>query len=54
MLDEVDGNVDRHQGRLDTARKNLGSVARKAKDNMQMTIIVVLIVILVLLIVILK
>lgn len=54
MLDEVDGHVDRHQTRLDKARKNLGTVARKAKDNMQMTIILILIVILVLLIAILK
>lgn len=54
MLDDIDGNVDRHQTRLDKARKNLGSVARKAKDNMQMTIIIILIIILVLLIIILK
>lgn len=54
MLDEVDRHVDRHQTRLDKARKNLGTVARKAKDNIQLTIIVVLIIILVLLIIILK
>ncbi|CAD6449354.1 c7b13645-2a5d-4c62-a045-d86733394138 [Sclerotinia trifoliorum] len=54
MLDEVDRNVDRHQTRLNKARKNLGTVARKAKDNMQMTIILILIIILVLLIIILK
>ena len=54
MLDEVDGYVDRHQGRLDTARRRLGDVARKAKDNKQITIILVLIIILVFLIVILK
>lgn len=54
MLDEVDQHVDRHQTRLDKARKNLGTVARKAKDNMQLTIILVLIIILVLLIIILK
>ncbi|KAM3065227.1 hypothetical protein ACMFMF_011352 [Clarireedia jacksonii] len=54
MLDEVDRSVDRHQGRLDKARKNLGTVARKAKDNMQLTIILILIIILVLLIIILK
>lgn len=54
MLDQVDGHVDRHQTRLDKARKNLGTVARKARDNMQMTIIVILIIILVLLIIILK
>ena len=54
MLDEVDRHVDRHQSTLDKARKNLGTVARKAKDNMQMTIILILIIILVLLIIILK
>ena len=30
LLDEVDGHVERHQSRLDRARKNLGKVARKA------------------------
>jgi len=54
MLDEVDRHVDRHTTRLDKARKNLGTVARKAKDNMQLTVILVLIIILVLLIIILK
>ncbi|KAG4422612.1 hypothetical protein IFR04_004233 [Cadophora malorum] len=54
MLDDVDRRVDRHQTSLDKARKNLGTVARKAKDNMQLTIIVILIIILVLLIIILK
>ncbi|KAH8816267.1 hypothetical protein F5884DRAFT_215954 [Xylogone sp. PMI_703] len=54
MLDEIDRHVDRHQSRLDKARNSLGKVARKAKDNMQMTIIVILIIILVLLIIILK
>ncbi|MCJ1298818.1 hypothetical protein MMC08_001608 [Hypocenomyce scalaris] len=54
MLDEVDEHVDRHQTRLDKARKNLGYVARKANDNKQLTIIIILIIILVLLIIILK
>lgn len=54
MLDEVDGHVDRHTTTLNKARKNLGTVARKAKDNMQLTIILILIIILILLIVILK
>ena len=54
MLDEVDYAVDRHQGRLDGARKQLGTVARKAKDNKQLTTIFCLIIILVLLIIILK
>ncbi|TVY59067.1 Syntaxin-8A [Lachnellula cervina] len=54
MLDEADGHVDRHATTLNKARKNLGTVARKAKDNMQLTIILILIIILVLLIIILK
>lgn len=54
MLDEVDEHVDRHQTRLDGARKRLGTVARKAKDNKQLTTILILIIILVLLIIILK
>lgn len=54
MLDEVDEHVDRHQTRLDGARKRLGTVARKAKDNKQLTVILILIIILVLLIIILK
>lgn len=54
MLDEVDGTVDRHQTRLDRARRTLGKVARGAGENKQMTAIVVLIIILVLLIAILK
>jgi syntaxin 8 len=54
MLDEVDGHVERHTTTLNKARKNLGVVARKAKDNMQLTIILALIIILVLLIAILK
>jgi syntaxin 8 len=54
LLDEVDEHMDRHQTRIDGARRRLGTVARKAKDNVQLTIILVLIVILVLLIIILK
>ena len=54
MLDDVENHVDRHQTRLEGARKSLGTVARKANDNKQLTTIVILIVILVLLIVILK
>jgi syntaxin 8 len=54
MLDEVDRHVDRHTTTLNKARRNLGTVARKAKDNMSWTIIIVLIIILVLLIIILK
>lgn len=54
LLDEVDGHVDRHQSRLDQARKGLGKVARKANDNKQLTTIFVLIIILVLLIAVFK
>jgi len=54
MLDDVDEHVDRHQGRLDGARRSLGKVARKANDNRQITAIVILIIILVLLIIIFK
>ena len=54
MLDDVEQHVDRHQGRLDGARRQLGNVARKARDNKQITVIIILIIILVLLIVILK
>lgn len=54
MLDQVDGHVERQATTLNKARKNLGTVARKAKDNMQLTIILILIIILVLLIIVLK
>ncbi|KAI9713178.1 MAG: hypothetical protein M1820_001163 [Bogoriella megaspora] len=54
LLDEVDESVDRHQSSLDRARRRLGGVARRARENWGMTTIVVLIVVLVLLIIILK
>lgn len=54
LLDEVDGYVERHQSRLDQARKGLGNVARKANDNKQLTTIFVLIIILVFLIAVFK
>ncbi|KIY01729.1 uncharacterized protein Z520_01867 [Fonsecaea multimorphosa CBS 102226] len=54
LLDEVDRGVDRHQGRLDGAKRRLKGVGERAKQNWGMTTIVVLIVILVLLIVLLK
>lgn len=54
MLEDQEALVDRHQGRLDRARKSVGKMARTASDNKQMTTIVILIVILVLLIIILK
>ena len=54
MLDDVEDHVDRHQTTLARARKALGDVARKSKDNKQLTIILILIIVLVLLIIILK
>ncbi len=54
MLDESEQIMDRHQSRLDGARRQLGNVARRAKDNKQLTVIIILVIVLVLLIVILK
>ena len=54
LLDEVDRSVDRHQSRLDGAKRRLKGVSEKAKANWGMTTIIILIVILVFLIVILK
>lgn len=54
MLDEVEVHVDRNNTKLDGARKRLGNVARKAKDNKQLTIILCLIMLLIILILILK
>ncbi|EHY54008.1 hypothetical protein HRR83_004652 [Exophiala dermatitidis] len=54
LLDEVDRGVDRHQSRLDGAKRRLKGVSRTAKQNWGMTTIIVLIVILLLLIVLLK
>ncbi|KAI0010627.1 v-SNARE [Xylariaceae sp. FL0662B] len=54
MLDDVDGAVDRHQGRLDRARRQVRRISRAAGESKQMIAIIVLIVVLVLLIAILK
>lgn len=54
MLDDVEEHVDRHQSTLDRAKKSLGDVARKSRDNKLLTIILILIIVLVLLIIILK
>ncbi|KAK0704907.1 hypothetical protein B0H67DRAFT_498663 [Lasiosphaeris hirsuta] len=54
MLDESERIVDRHQGTLDRARRQVARVARSASESKQMVAIVVLIVILVLLIAVLK
>ncbi|KAI1636782.1 v-SNARE [Biscogniauxia mediterranea] len=54
MLDDVDGAVDRHQGRLDRAKRQVGKISRAAGESKQMITIIVLIIVLVLLIAILK
>ncbi|OGM41619.1 putative SNARE complex subunit (Syn8) [Aspergillus bombycis] len=54
LLDGMDGDVDRHQHRLDGARKRLDKIRRSAGDNWSLMTIVGLIIILVILIVILK
>ncbi|KAI9883108.1 MAG: hypothetical protein M1823_005130 [Watsoniomyces obsoletus] len=54
LLDDVDVHVERHQTRLDGARKRLGHVARRAKDNVQLSVIAILIVVLVVLVLVLK
>ncbi|KAJ6102342.1 hypothetical protein N7486_004769 [Penicillium sp. IBT 16267x] len=54
LLDGMDGDVERHQGRLDTARRRLDRFRRKAGENWSMMTIIGLIIVLVILIVILK
>lgn len=54
MLDDVEHHMDRYETTLEGARRKLGTIARKAKDNSQLTIILILICILVILIIILK
>lgn len=54
MLDDVDEQVDRHQGRLDRARHQVGKISRSANDNKQLVAILILIIILILLIAVLK
>ncbi|KAI6863151.1 hypothetical protein KC343_g18335 [Hortaea werneckii] len=54
LLDDVESGVDRHSGTLDRARKRLGNVARKSKDNWNWVTIGVLICIMVLLIILLN
>ncbi|KAI1815759.1 v-SNARE [Poronia punctata] len=54
MLDEVDVAVDRHQGRLDRAKRQVNRISRAAGESKQMIAIIALIIILVLLIAILK
>jgi syntaxin 8 len=54
LLEDVEAGVDRHTTTLDRARRRLGTVARKSRDNWNWLTIGILIVILVLLIVILN
>ena len=54
LLDGVEQDMDRHQTTVDGARKRLGRYAKKARENMQLTIILILICILVLLIIVLR
>ena len=54
LLEDVESGVDRHTTTLERARKRLGHVARKSRDNWNWVTIGILIIILVLLIVILK
>lgn len=54
LLDGMDGDVERHQNRLDGARRRLDRIRRKAGDNWSMMTIIGLIIVLVILIVILK
>ncbi|KAJ5690514.1 hypothetical protein N7462_004906 [Penicillium macrosclerotiorum] len=54
LLDGMDGDVERHQNRLDGARRRLDRFRRRAGENWSMMTIIGLIIILVILIVILK
>ncbi|KAL1886671.1 hypothetical protein Plec18167_000604 [Paecilomyces lecythidis] len=54
LLDDVDGAVDRHQSRLDNAKRRLNKIRKNASDNWSMMTIIGLIIVLVILIVILK
>lgn len=54
LLEDVESGVDRHTTTLERARKRLGTVARKSKDNWSWVTIGILIVVLVLLIVVLN
>lgn len=54
LLEDQEALVDRHQSRLDRARRQVGRIARAGNDNKSMVIIVALIIILVLIIAITK
>lgn len=54
LLDGMDGDVERHQTRLDRAKRRMDKIRRAAADNLSMMTIIGLIIVLVILIVILK
>ncbi|KAA8648263.1 hypothetical protein EYZ11_008016 [Aspergillus tanneri] len=54
LLDDMDGHVERHQSRLNGARRRLDKIRRSAGDNWSMMTIIGLIIVLVILIVLLK
>lgn len=54
LLDGMDGDVERHQTRMDRAKRRLDKIRKTAGDNLSMMTIIGLIIILVILIVILK
>lgn len=54
LLEDVERGVDRHTSTLDRAKKRLGTVARKSKDNWSWVTIGILILILLLLIIMLN
>ncbi|KAL3478602.1 SNARE complex subunit [Aspergillus californicus] len=54
LLDNMDGTTERHQNRLDNARRRIDKIRRKASDNLSMMTIIGLIILLVILIVLLK
>lgn len=54
LLDGMDGDVERHETRLDRAKRRLDKIRRTAGDNLSMMTIIGLIIVLVILIVILK
>lgn len=54
LLDAMDGDVERHQSRLDLASRRLKKIRKRARENWSLMTIVGLIIVLVILIVILK
>ncbi|KAL2829292.1 hypothetical protein BDW59DRAFT_142446 [Aspergillus cavernicola] len=54
LLDGMDGDVDRHQSRLDNARRRIDKIRKRAGENWSIMTIIGLIIVLVILIVLLK